>query len=91
MQFEDCTAPPAGVVDAFVRAADAAEGLVAVHCKVIYYHYHYCYYHYYYYYYDDDDDDDDDDDGDGDRDTITVMVMLKAMMMSSITTFASLR
>ena len=35
MQFEDCTAPPAGVVDAFVRAADAAEGLVAVHCKVL--------------------------------------------------------
>ena len=33
-QFEDCTAPPAGVVDAFVWAADAAEGLVAVHCKV---------------------------------------------------------
>ena len=33
LEFEDCTAPPAEVVDEFLRIADAAEGPVAVHCK----------------------------------------------------------
>ena len=33
LEFEDCTAPPASVVDEFVRLADAAKGAVAVHCK----------------------------------------------------------
>jgi cell division cycle 14 len=31
--FEDCTAPPDAIVAAFLRAVDAAPGLVAVHCK----------------------------------------------------------
>ena len=33
LEFDDCTAPPPGVADAFVRLVDAAEGAVAVHCK----------------------------------------------------------
>jgi cell division cycle 14 len=33
IEFEDCTCPPDDVVDAFLRAADAARGVVAVHCK----------------------------------------------------------
>ena len=33
LPFEDCTAPPDAVVARFLRAADAASGLVAVHCK----------------------------------------------------------
>ncbi len=33
LEFEDCTAPPPEVVDAFLRAVDAAQGAVAVHCK----------------------------------------------------------
>ena len=33
LEFEDCTAPPPAVVDAFLRIADAAAGPVAVHCK----------------------------------------------------------
>ena len=33
LEFEDCTAPPPAVVDAFLRVADAAAGAVAVHCK----------------------------------------------------------
>jgi cell division cycle 14 len=32
LEFEDCTAPPPAIVDAFLRVADAA-GPVAVHCK----------------------------------------------------------
>ena len=32
LEFEDCTAPPADVVDQFMAAAEAA-GSVAVHCK----------------------------------------------------------
>ena len=31
--FEDCTDPPGDVVAAFLRIADAAPGVVAVHCK----------------------------------------------------------
>ena len=31
--FEDCTAPPPAVVDAFLGIAAAARGMVAVHCK----------------------------------------------------------
>ena len=33
LPFEDCTAPPDAVVARFLRAADAADGLIAVHCK----------------------------------------------------------
>ena len=33
LEFEDCTAPPPAVVEAFLRVADAAAGAVAVHCK----------------------------------------------------------
>ena len=33
LEFEDCTAPPAGVVESFLRVADGARGAVAVHCK----------------------------------------------------------
>ena len=33
LEFEDCTCPPDTVVEAFLRAVDAAEGVVAVHCK----------------------------------------------------------
>ena len=33
LEFEDCTAPPADVAEAFVRLADEAVGAVAVHCK----------------------------------------------------------
>ena len=33
LPFEDCTAPPNPVVARFLRAADAADGLIAVHCK----------------------------------------------------------
>ena len=33
LEFDDCTAPPATIADEFVRLADAAEGVVAVHCK----------------------------------------------------------
>ena len=33
LEFEDCTCPPDAVVEAFLRAADAAPGVVAVHCK----------------------------------------------------------
>jgi cell division cycle 14 len=33
LPFEDCTAPPNPVVAAFLRAADASDGLLAVHCK----------------------------------------------------------
>ena len=33
LEFEDCTAPPPAVADEFVRLADEAEGMVAVHCK----------------------------------------------------------
>ena len=32
LEFQDCTCPPAAVVEAFRRAADATEGAVAVHC-----------------------------------------------------------
>ena len=32
LEFEDCTCPPDAVVEAFLGAADAAEGAVAVHC-----------------------------------------------------------
>ena len=33
LEFDDCTAPPDGIVGRFFRAVDAAQGLVAVHCK----------------------------------------------------------
>ena len=33
LEFEDCTAPPPAVVDAFLRIVDSADGPVAVHCK----------------------------------------------------------
>jgi cell division cycle 14 len=33
LPFDDCTAPPPAVAAAFLRAVDAAPGLVAVHCK----------------------------------------------------------
>jgi cell division cycle 14 len=33
MEFPDCTCPPDAVVAAFLRAADAAPGAVAVHCR----------------------------------------------------------
>jgi cell division cycle 14 len=33
LYFDDCTAPPDDVVARFLRIADAAPGLVAVHCK----------------------------------------------------------
>jgi cell division cycle 14 len=33
LEFEDCTAPPAAIVEAFLRVADGAGGAVAVHCK----------------------------------------------------------
>jgi cell division cycle 14 len=33
LEFEDCTAPPPAVADAFLRLADAATGALAVHCK----------------------------------------------------------
>jgi cell division cycle 14 len=33
LYFDDCTAPPARVVRRFLDIVDAAEGLVAVHCK----------------------------------------------------------
>jgi cell division cycle 14 len=33
LEFEDCTAPPPDVVEAFLKLSDAAEGSVAVHCK----------------------------------------------------------
>ena len=33
LPFDDCTAPPADVVLRFCRIADAAPGLVAVHCR----------------------------------------------------------
>ena len=33
LYFDDCTAPPADVVRRFFDIVDAAEGLVAVHCK----------------------------------------------------------
>ena len=33
LEFDDCTAPPDSIVARFFRAADAAQGLVAVHCK----------------------------------------------------------
>ena len=33
LEFEDCTAPPAHVVEAFFAAADGTDGSVAVHCK----------------------------------------------------------
>jgi cell division cycle 14 len=33
LEFEDCTSPPDRVVAAFLRVADAAPGLVAIHCK----------------------------------------------------------
>jgi cell division cycle 14 len=33
LEFEDCTAPPDAVVEAFVRLVDDAPGAVAVHCK----------------------------------------------------------
>jgi cell division cycle 14 len=33
LEFEDCTSPPGHVVEAFLRAADASRGAVAVHCK----------------------------------------------------------
>ena len=33
LAFEDCTAPPPAVVEAFMRLADAAAGPVAVHCR----------------------------------------------------------
>ena len=32
LEFEDCTAPPPRVVDAFLAAVDATDGCVAVHC-----------------------------------------------------------
>ena len=33
LSFDDCTFPPPDIIAAFLAAADAAEGLVAVHCK----------------------------------------------------------
>ncbi len=33
LHFEDCTAPPAHVVRSFFAIVDAADGVVAVHCK----------------------------------------------------------
>ena len=33
LEFPDCTCPPDAVVDAFLRAADAEPGAVAVHCR----------------------------------------------------------
>ena len=33
LEFEDCTAPPDDVVEAFLRVADEASGAMAVHCK----------------------------------------------------------
>jgi cell division cycle 14 len=33
LAFEDCTAPPAAISAAFLRIADAAPGVIAVHCK----------------------------------------------------------
>ena len=33
LEFDDCTAPPDAVVEAFLRAVDAEPGAVAVHCK----------------------------------------------------------
>ena len=33
LEFDDCTCPPDAVVEAFLRAADAEAGAVAVHCK----------------------------------------------------------
>ncbi len=33
LYFDDCTFPPAAIVDRFLAIADAARGLVAVHCK----------------------------------------------------------
>ena len=33
LAFEDCTYPPDTVVEAFLRAADTADGAVAVHCR----------------------------------------------------------
>jgi cell division cycle 14 len=33
LPFDDCTAPPAAVAEAFLAAVDAAPGAVAVHCK----------------------------------------------------------
>ena len=33
LEFEDCTAPPAAVVEEFLRIADGTDGAVAVHCK----------------------------------------------------------
>ena len=33
LEFEDCTAPPPAVADAFLRLADAAAGVLAVHCR----------------------------------------------------------
>ena len=33
LEFEDCTSPPAAIVDDFLRVADATAGPVAVHCR----------------------------------------------------------
>ena len=33
LEFEDCTAPPPAIVEAFLRVADTTAGAVAVHCK----------------------------------------------------------
>ena len=33
LEFEDCSSPPNSVVAAFMRIADSARGLVAVHCR----------------------------------------------------------
>ena len=33
LEFDDCTAPPPHIVTAFLAAADADDGAVAVHCK----------------------------------------------------------
>jgi cell division cycle 14 len=33
LEFDDCTAPPDSIVARFFRTVDAAQGLVAVHCK----------------------------------------------------------
>ena len=33
LEFEDCTTPPAEIVDAFFAIVDQAKGAVAVHCK----------------------------------------------------------
>ena len=32
LQFEDCTTPPASIVERFLRVVDEVEGIVAVHC-----------------------------------------------------------